>query len=338
MSGIVRTLKNGYWDRTTVVRTSEGTLRVRKESRESETPGPWAHEALRNEISYLESLPEAAAKFFPTLLSSWDEQTIGYEIPYYQDRPDLAHLVLNGGPGPVACGEIQNQLAEAVLGGLHSAEQAGGALFCAHLEAVLSESLETLSAVEIFEPIVNGTRLHLNGHPVPGLRASLARLRASGILKHLARETSVRLHGDLILENMLWSPLLLIDPVSVTGLTMGHPLFDLVKHESYARGELYAIREELVTACCLSDGSYSLEIPWDAEALLPFDRIDLTTQFRKQFIRQHGGINPSFYHLIDAYFSLVMARNTTGLHQFARILKGCQSLARAGDPDPVLPC
>lgn len=331
MPGIVRTLKNGYWDRTTVVRTSEGTLRVRKESRGSEAPGPWAHEALRNEISYLESLPEAAARFFPTLLSSWDEQTIGYEIPYYQDRPDLARLVLKGTLGPDDAREIQCQLVEAVLTGLHSAEQVDGAPFCAHLEAVLNESLETLSAVEVFEPIVNGTRLHLNGHPVPGLRASLARLRASGILKHLARETSVRLHGDLILENMLWSPLLLIDPVSVTGLTMGHPLFDLVKHESYARGELYAIREELVTACRLSDGSYSLKIPWDAAALLPFDRIDLTTQFRKEYISLHGEINPHHYQLIDAYFSLVMARNTTGIHQFARVLKGCQCLARAGD-------
>ncbi|HJM65170.1 MAG: phosphotransferase [Roseibacillus sp.] len=337
MSEVVRTLKDGYWDHTTVIRASKGTLRVRKESRDTETPGPWAHEALRNEISYLENLPTPAANFFPPLLSSWEEDTIGYEIPYYQDRSDLARLVLDGIPGPADCEEIQNQLADAVLGGLHSAEQVGGAPFCAHLEAILSESLETLSAVEVFEPIVNGTRLHLNGHPVPGLRASLARLRASGILKHLAREPSVRLHGDLILENMLWSPLLLIDPVSVAGLTMGHPLFDLVKHESYARGELYAIREELVTAGRLPDGSYTLEIPWGAEALQPFDRIDLTVGFRKEFIRQHGEINPHFYHLIDAYFSLVMARNTTGLHQFARVLKGCQGLARAGDPDPVLP-
>ena len=94
MPGIVRTLKDGYWDHTTVIRTSEGTLRVRKESREAEAPGPWAREALRNEISYLKSIPEAAGDFFPPLLSSWDEQTIGYEIPYYQDRPDLARLLV----------------------------------------------------------------------------------------------------------------------------------------------------------------------------------------------------------------------------------------------------
>ena len=338
MPGIVRTLKDGYWDHTTVIRTSEGTLRVRKESREAEAPGPWAREALRNEISYLKSIPEAAGDFFPPLLSSWDEQTIGYEIPYYQDRPDLARLVLAGVLDPPDCGKIQGQLAEVVLGGLHSAEQVGGAPFCAHLEAVLTESIEALSAVEAFEQIVNGTDLSLDDQPVTGLRVSLARLHASGILKRLAREPSVRLHGDLILENMLWSPLLLIDPVSVAGLTMGHPLFDLVKHESYARGELYAIREELVTACRLSDGTYSCQIPWGTEALQPFDRIDLTTGFRKEFIRQHGEIDLHFYHLIDAYFSLVMARNTSGIHQFTRVLKGCQYLAMAGGPNPVLPC
>jgi len=331
MPGIVRTLKNGYWDRTTVVRTSEGTLRVRKESRGSEAPGPWAHEALRNEISYLESLPEAAARFFPTLLSSWDEQTIGYEIPYYQGRPDLARLVLKGTLGPDDAREIQCQLVEAVLAGLHSAEQMDGAPFCAHLKEVLTESIEALAAEHHFHEIVEAESLILNGRTLPGLRTAHRNLRRSGILNHLAQQTSVRLHGDLILENMLWSPLLLIDPVSVAGLMMGHPLFDLVKHESYARGELYAIREELVTACRLSDGSYCLKIPWDADALRPFERIDLTTQFRKEYISLHGEINPRHYQLIDAYFSLVMARNTSGIHQFARVLKGCQCLARAGD-------
>ena len=81
----------------------------------------------------------------------------------------------------------------------------------------------------------------------------------------------------------------------------------------------------------ISKGTYSLEIPWGIDALRPFERIDLTTQFRKDYISLHGKIDPHHYQLIDAYFSLVMARNTTGLHQFARVLKGCQCLARAGE-------
>ena len=303
----------------------------RKESKETDNPGPWAREALRNEISYLDRVPEAARDYLPVPLLSWDEKTTGYEIPYYEGRADLTHLILKGTLGPDDAREIQCQLVEAVLGGLHSAGQVDGAPFCTHLEEVLTESIEALAAEHHFHEIVEAESLILNGRTLPGLRTAHGHLRRSGILNHLAQQTSVRLHGDLILENMLWSPLLLIDPVSVAGLMMGHPLFDLVKHESYARGELYAIREELVSAARLSDGSYSLEIPWGIDALRPFERVDLTTQFRKEYIKLHGEIDPRHYQLIDAYFSLVMARNTSGIHQFARVLKGCQCLARAGD-------
>ena len=61
----------------------------------------------------------------------------------------------------------------------------------------------------------------------------------------------MRLHGDLFLENILlptssdqplWpTQLVLIDPVSVAGMSAGHPLFDLAKYESYATGELPAM-------------------------------------------------------------------------------------------------
>ncbi|MEC8942800.1 MAG: phosphotransferase, partial [Verrucomicrobiota bacterium] len=232
MSEVIRTLKDGYWDRTTVIRTSEGSLRVRKESKETDNPGPWAREALRNEISYLDSIPEAARDYLPVLLLSWDDKTTGYEIPYYEDRPDLACLVLEGSLGPDDAKEIQRQLVEAVLIGLHSAEQVDGAPFCAHLEEVLTESIEALAGEDHFHEIVETESLVLNGQTLPGLRASHAHLRVSGILNHLAGQSSVRLHGDLLLENILWPPLLLIDPVSVAGLVMGHPHFDLVKHES----------------------------------------------------------------------------------------------------------
>ena len=59
---------------------------------------------------------------------------------------------------------------------------------------------------------------------------------------------------------------------------------------------------------------------------------DMTSRFRDHFVRHHGEIDLSLYNLIDGYFSLVMARNTTGLHQYARVLKGCQCLATAVNP------
>ena len=115
----IRTLKDGYWDLTTVVRARDGMLRVRKESRETGDPGPWAHEALLNEISYLQNLPDPAKLYYHHLLDSWDDRTIGYEIPYYSDRPDLARLTLEKKLDPNALEEIQDELALAVLTGLH---------------------------------------------------------------------------------------------------------------------------------------------------------------------------------------------------------------------------
>ena len=330
----IRTLKDGYWDLTTVVRARDGILRVRKESRKTGNPGPWAHEALRNEISYLQNLPDPAKPYFPPLLDCWDDRTIGYEIPYYPDRPDLARLTLEKklDSGPLE--KIQDELAQAILTGLHDSEECDGRAFCIHLKSVIEESIEHLAPIKEFSELIEADSLVLNDEDLPGLRHSFELLGNSGAWEHLAAQPSVRIHGDLILENMLWSPLLLIDPVSVAGLTHGHPLFDLVKHESYARGELYAIREELVRAERLEDHVYLLEIPWTEEPLKPFLERDLTSHFREQFIRHHGGIDLSLYNLIDGYFSLVMARNTAGLHQYARVLKGCQCLAIASNPQP----
>lgn len=328
----IRTLKDGYWDLTTLVRATDGMLRVRKESRETANPGPWAHEALRNEISYLQNLPDPAKPYFPPLLDCWDDRTIGYEIPFYSDRPDLARLMLEKRLDPKALEEVQDELALAVLSGLHSSGECDGNDFCIHLKSVIEESIEHLTQINEFRELIEDDSLVLNDQDIPGIRHSFELLGNSGAWERLAAQPSVQIHGDLILENMLWSPILLIDPVSVAGLTHGNPLFDLVKHESYARGELYAIREDLVRAERLEDRIYLLEIPWTYEALEPFLEGDMTSRFRDHFVRHHGEIDLSLYNLIDGYFSLVMARNTTGLHQYARVLKGCQCLATAGNP------
>ena len=49
---LVRTLKDGYWDRTEVVELEDGSLRVRKSSKGNAPPGPWGAAALRKEIAY----------------------------------------------------------------------------------------------------------------------------------------------------------------------------------------------------------------------------------------------------------------------------------------------
>ena len=46
----MRTLKDGYWDRTEVVQMADGSRRVRKSSKGDAPPGPWGVAALRREI------------------------------------------------------------------------------------------------------------------------------------------------------------------------------------------------------------------------------------------------------------------------------------------------
>lgn len=326
MSEAIRTLKDGYWDLTSIVRDEHGELRVRKESRAAVEPGPWAHAALRNEIRYLQSFTDRADVPLPPLLRSWDDATIGYEIPYYKDRLDFARALRQGDIDQSAATLMQGELCAAVYETLHRAPLIQEEDFAGHLETVVHESIHQLAENPQFSPLVHGSTVVINGQDRPTLSASAKLLERFDIRSRL--NPIVLLHGDLILENILWSPLLLIDPVSVAALTSGHPLFDLVKYESYARGELYSIREELVAAGP-DDAGFILQHPVTHPDLEPFRALDLCSTFRAGYESHYGTVDHQLYQLIDAYFSLVMARNTTGVHQWARIIKGCQCLAAA---------
>ena len=79
-----------------------------------------------------------------------------------------------------------------------------------------------------------------------------------------------------------------------------------------------------------ADGEgYRFTIDWNCAQLAPFRAIDLTSTFRAAFLATHGEFDPRHYALLDAYFSLVMARNTSGIHQFARVLKAVECMATA---------
>src|SRR5690606_27634077 len=126
---------------------------------------------------------------------------------------------------------------------------------------------------------------------------------------------SVRLHGDFFLENILWchAPvkddqprLVLIDPVSVAGVFVGPPVFDLVKYESYARGELLALRSawvEVVGFEPRSTGEYRYHIVWDEPGLATFRVRNWHSRYRNAFEKKFGAVDLRMYRLIDGYFS-----------------------------------
>lgn len=292
-------------------------------------PGPWGRLALEREIAYLQDLPEAARPFFPTLLSSWNGSTAGYEMPYYEDHQDAARRVLDGTFEQAEADALQDDLAKVLFDIVHEHVPVSSPGMATHLRDLLIETLRELETIPELEPAINRPTISINGVPRSGLRTALDLVLEGPLLGEMAAGPTVRLHGDLILENILVGPsLLLIDPVSVAGIDRGHPLFDLVKYESYACGDLYAIREGVVEAGPDGD-AFRFEIPLGHPALAAFRRLDLTSRFREAHCQRHGPVDPRLYTLLDAYFSLVMARNVTGTHRWARILKAVLSLEKA---------
>lgn len=311
----------------------DGSQIVRKASKPSDSPGPWALETLRREILYFSELPPKVAALFPPLLSAWgqadDTESVGYEIPYYGEHISVAERIARDSPSAVEAEAFQEALASMIFEQLHEPMEPTESM-ASHLKDTIHTAIEELAKVEKFRQIVEGRSLCINEISMTGLRQQWATVSAGPLLEALDREASVRLHGDLILENVLcsahedawWTDLRLIDPVSVAGIAAGPALFDLVKYESYASGELLAIRSETCQAGHDSEDRY--QFTWDHSPLLiqPY----AAKRWHQTFRKQHGPVTPGLYHLLDAYFSLVMAVNTSGTQQWARVLKACLAL------------
>lgn len=348
---VIRTLKDGYWERTALVQLASGELRVRKSSNGDSPPGPWGVGALRKEIAYLSSLPARARAAFPPLLAAWDDRStdpprVGYEIPYYADHADLGTLARAGTLPQEEIDRFEDALALLLLDCVHRSEpvpcnEAATEPLSAHVATVVEQALGALEADPALAPLIDAPSIRLDGRSRAGLRLAFARLVEDGAaLAVLDGEPQVRLHGDLFLENMLWPrashrrfverELVLIDPVSVAGIDRGPPLFDLVKYESYATGELVALRGAWIDLGGFDGGGdYDARIRWQRPELAPFRTFDWHTRFRRAFEAQYGPVDERAYRLLDGYFSLAMAVNTGGTQRRARLLKATRDFNAA---------
>ena len=278
------------------------------------------------------NLPSAATELFPPLLDAWGHEgdnagnEVGYEIPYYQDHVSVAERITNTPPPPHEAIAFQEALGIALFDRLHGPATPSESI-SQHVATTISDAIEKLSSLDSFRPIIESKSIRINDSEMPGLR----QLWAQATSHDLDALPCVRLHGDLILENILcpagespwWQDLILIDPVSVAGISTGPALFDLVKYESYASGELIAIRSERCEALELEPGSY--RFTW--QAIPPYTAGQWHARIRHHYETIYGPVPPSLYALLEAYFSLVMAVNTKGTQQWARMLKGTLALA-----------
>jgi hypothetical protein len=337
---VVRTLKNGYWDRTEVVEMADGSRRVRKSSKGDAPPGPWGVAALRREIDYLSTLPADARSVFPPILASWDElgeatPAVGYEVPFYAHHVDAGELARKEALGQDEIDALQDALSEALFERVHAPLETTDPPLSLHLVEVVDHALLALEADPLLAALIRADSVRLNRQHIAGPRAAFARIvQEREIIAALDAEPQVRLHGDFFLENILWRAnetaatldapqLVLIDPVSVAGVVRGPPLFDLVKYVSYATGELLALRSEWVDIGGFDDpvDGYSYAVHSHAPELAPYRTRDWHTRLRRAFEAKHGPVNRRLYRLIDGYFSVAMAVNTSGVQRRARLLK-----------------
>lgn len=349
---VVRTLRDGYWERTEVVERNDGSLSVRKTTKGDAPPGPWGVAALRREIEYLATLPPAARTAFPPLLLAWDDASsdpprVGYEVPFYAQHRDVGALAQSGALPQAEIDRFQLELAQVLLERVHVLVAPAAQPLSVHVTSVMQRAFTMLEADEALAQLIRAQNVVINGVQRLGSRAALSRLmRQASVLPLLDAPPLIRLHGDCFLENMLWRPeatnpdpgisappqLLLIDPVSVAGVSCGLPLFDLVKYESYVSGELLALRSEWVDVAGERGGTdYVYRVRWHAPELAPLLARDWRSRFRQAFERKHGAIDARAYRLLDGYFAAVMAVNTKGVQRRARLLKATLELNAAAE-------
>jgi len=339
---IIRIIKEGYWERTAVVNGTDGQPRIRKESRSNKAENqPWARLSLLREINYLKSLEGSAAALFPEFLGSWGEENkrgpIGYEMTFLDGWTDLGDLLQQGHVDHRIIKTLEKNMASMLFNVLYI-EQKPSEMLSTHIETAVELAMQHLCGKRELAAIIESGSISINGLAVPGLRHSFDAGRRQGILERLNNGPQVRLHGDLIPENVLIprsSPLqadelLFIDPVSVAGVSTGHPLFDLVKYESYAQGDLFAIRSGALTATPHANDErlFQLDLKHPEPALENFSRAHLGESLRLEYTRCYGKPDPNLEHLLLGYFSLVMAINTTGNQPLTRTLDAARNWAK----------
>ena len=359
LAAIETLLRNGYWDRTEVIRMADASLRVRKQSKGQESNGPWGQDNLRAEANYIEELEPHLLDLFPRLIASWENPAPGYDMAYMAGFVDVAQLARSSSLNQHQADAFQNQLGKRVFGQLHTP--------CDPTAALANNVLTTLQqAAQLIETsdalrLLAQDQLLINGQPCSSLSKNITALKTqTHIFKDLEKAPQVRLHGDLFLENILlpqapdtadvesnphWpTQLMLIDPVSVAGMSMGHPLFDLAKYESYACGELPAMRRGHMVVTGFDQPSeetnnFSFAINWQAKEMEVFNKVNWHQSLRQSYVSHYGAIDrtindtndEALYALLEAYFAAAMVLCTNGVEHQARALKAILSLQNAVD-------
>jgi|TARA_B110001469_G_scaffold32421_1_gene32909 hypothetical protein len=335
-------LRDGYWDRTEIIRMADGSQRVRKQSKGQHSAGPWGMDNLRAEAQYLQDLEPHLLDLFPRLIASWEEPAPGYDMAYKNDYVDVGQLARAKVFNQQQANQFQTHLGKRVFGQLHTPSSAPCELSDNILDT-LQKAAHAVASLADFSCLLEDP-LNINGQACAPFAVNIMRLTTqTQLLQAIDSQPQVRLHGDLFLENILlpkfsslkqWpTQLVLIDPVSVAGISSGHPLFDLAKYESYSTGELPAMRRGHTQITGMhrdfAQQQLGFTIDWHHKDMKGFTEINWHSSLRQSYVNHYGPVDEAMYALLEAYFASAMVICTDGVERQARALKALVSLERA---------
>ena len=334
-------LRDGYWDRTEIISMVDGTQRVRKQSKGHQSAGPWGMDNLRAEAQYLKDLEPHLIDLFPRLIASWEQPAPGYDMAYHKECVDVGQIARAKVFNQQQADQFQTHLGKRVFGQLHTPSNADCVLSSNVLDT-LKQAAETMASSTELACLTQDS-LNINNQECCSLSKNISRLECeTQLLQAIDGQPQVRLHGDLFLENILlpkfsslkqWpTQMVLIDPVSVAGISSGHPLFDLAKYESYATGELPAMRRGHVRVTGVDSqnaSDLSFAINWHNIEMKSYTQINWHSCLRQSYVSHYGAVDEAMYALFQSYFAAAMVLCTEGIEQQARALKASVSLERA---------
>jgi hypothetical protein len=321
---------------------ADGSQRVRKQSKGQHSAGPWGMDNLRAEAQYLQDLEPHLLDLFPRLIASWEEPAPGYDMAYKNDYVDVGQLARAKVFNQQQANQFQTHLGKRVFGQLHTPSSAPCELSDNILDT-LQKAAHAVASLADFSCLLEDP-LNINGQACAPFAVNIMRLTTqTQLLQAIDSQPQVRLHGDLFLENILlpkfsslkqWpTQLVLIDPVSVAGISSGHPLFDLAKYESYSTGELPAMRRGHTQITGMhrdfAQQQLGFTIDWHHKDMKGFTEINWHSSLRQSYVNHYGPVDEAMYALLEAYFASAMVICTDGVERQARALKALVSLERA---------
>ncbi len=336
---VLREIQTGWWEDVLLVRV-DGEPRVRKVLHRLDAP--WAREVFVKEWRYLRGLPDAVSPWFVRVLDECEalratpirtDRRLWFDMEPLEGFTDVRTLLAEGRFSALEAEQVDRLLVDALVHGLY---RLPGEPF--EPEQIVWPVMQQVLRIAMDDPdlarFARAERIVVNGRSLANLQHVLPMVWGDARPTAQLRDAeSVRLHGDLFYENVMFRPdppaVRLVDPVSVAGVEAGPIVFDRVKFASWTGGELYALRHGAFGLTGDAEGATpSVDYAWSREdpVIANLDRIRPGGTLLEAMDTLTGPCEEA-RAVLDAYFALAMAANTPMPQKLLRYARSVERLA-----------